>query len=166
MDNQNIEQDRGLKKKLAIGAGMIALITGTVIVGGIAYKTHKKRKMKKINIYGNTRDIECDTLVDEYGNELEGQIFDHNEICENEQQVLSRAIQNGQLTNYQNNNQYDQLTNNHQNNNQYAQYDQYPEHYNQYPEYNNQYFQYNETNNNQSSFYSYPQYYNDVNNNY
>merc|ERR1711907_314209 len=80
------EGDRGLGKKLAIGAGVAALAVGTAVVAGGIYHHHKKQKKKKtVYVNGKSRDIDCDVLVDDRGIELP------------EQEVLSRAANSGQI---------------------------------------------------------------------
>merc|ERR1712054_217811 len=46
---------------------------------------------------GKTREINCDVLVDPSGNELPGQQFDESGRCINEDDVLSRAANSGQI---------------------------------------------------------------------
>merc|ERR1712137_351153 len=92
------EGDRGLGKKLAIGAGVAALAVGTAVVAGGIYHHHKKQKKKKtVYVNGKSRDIDCDVLVDDRGIELPGQQFDERGVCVNEQEVLSRAANSGQI---------------------------------------------------------------------
>merc|ERR1712137_764677 len=76
------EGDRGLGKKLAIGAGVAALAVGTAVVAGGIYHHHKKQKKKKtVYVNGKSRDIDCDVLVDDRGIELPGQQFDERGVC-------------------------------------------------------------------------------------
>merc|ERR1712137_568153 len=92
------EGDRGLGKKLAIGAGVAALAVGTAVVAGGIYHHHKKQKKKKtVYVNGKSRDIDCDVFVDDRGIELPGQQFDERGVCVNEQEVLSRAANSGQI---------------------------------------------------------------------
>merc|ERR1711862_519553 len=46
---------------------------------------------------GKTREIDCDVLVDSTGRELPGQEFDESGRCVNENEVLSRAANSGQI---------------------------------------------------------------------
>merc|ERR1712100_818603 len=54
-----------------------------------------KKKVKTKN--GKTREIDCDVLVDSTGRELPGQEFDEYGRCVNENEVLSRAANSGQI---------------------------------------------------------------------
>merc|ERR1712217_619511 len=51
---------------------------------------------------GKSREIDCDVLVDPNGNELAGQQFDESGRCINENEVLSRAANSGQIPPAQN----------------------------------------------------------------
>merc|ERR1712137_381507 len=79
--------DRGLGKALLAGAGAAIAGMGAYAVYS---KTIKKKKQVKTK-HGKTREIDCDVLVDQNGNELPGQEFDENGRCMNENEVLSRA---------------------------------------------------------------------------
>merc|ERR1712125_244016 len=60
-------------------------------------KVTKKKKKKVKTKNGKTREINCDVLVDPNGNELPGQQFDESGRCINEEDVLSRAANSGQI---------------------------------------------------------------------
>lgn len=156
------DNERGLGKKLALGVGICALAIGTVVVGGIIYKTHKNKKKKRVYVNGKSRDIDCDVLVDDMGNELPGQEFDKHGMCVNEQEVMSRAVQNG-LVKQDSNENYQQFP---QYVPQQGYYDQYSQlgYYDQYPQqgyYNQSYPQQNYEQPPQNYYNQYPQnYYN------
>ena len=80
--------DRGIGKALLIGAG--AAVAG-IATYAVASKITSKRKKKVTTQNGHTREVDCDVLVDTYGNELPGQVFDESGRCVNENEVLSRA---------------------------------------------------------------------------
>mmetsp|Transcript_115298 Transcript_115298/g.172314 ORF Transcript_115298/g.172314 Transcript_115298/m.172314 type:complete len:158 (+) Transcript_115298:11-484(+) len=87
-EGEPADQDRGLGKALLIGAG--AAVAG--VAAYAAYKKTTKKKKKKIKTKkGKTREINCDVLVDEQGNELPGQEFDETGRCINEDEILSSA---------------------------------------------------------------------------
>jgi len=86
--------DRGLGKALLIGAGAAIAGMGAYAVYS---KTTKKKKKKVKTSSGKTREIDCDVLVDQNGNELPGQSFDDSGRCVNENEVLSRAANSGQI---------------------------------------------------------------------
>ena len=82
------DQERGLGKALLIGAGAAA----AGVTAYIAYKKATKKKKKKVKTKkGKTREIDCDVLVDESGNELPGQEFDESGRCINEDEVISKV---------------------------------------------------------------------------
>merc|ERR1719282_395876 len=85
MNTEGQDQDRGLGKAILAGLGGIATYT--------AYKKLKKKKHVKTK-HGKTREIDCDVLVDEQGNELPGQEFDESGRCINEEKVVSAAQSN------------------------------------------------------------------------
>eukprot|EP01023_Acetabularia_acetabulum_P055638 TRINITY_DN6439_c0_g1_i3.p3 TRINITY_DN6439_c0_g1~~TRINITY_DN6439_c0_g1_i3.p3 ORF type:complete len:199 (+),score=44.28 TRINITY_DN6439_c0_g1_i3:53-598(+) len=87
--------DRGLGKALLIGAGAAVAAMGTYAVYSKVSKNKKKKKVKTKS--GKTREITCDVLVDETGRELPGQEFDESGRCVNENEVLSRAANTGQI---------------------------------------------------------------------
>merc|ERR1712108_69036 len=91
--------DRGLGKALLMGAG--AAIAG-VTAYAVYSKATKKKKKKVKTKNGKTREINCDVLVDPSGNELPGQEFDESGRCINENEVLSRAANSGQIPPAQN----------------------------------------------------------------
>merc|ERR1711907_930927 len=98
-DGQPLDGDRGLGKKLAIGVGVAALAVGAAVVaGGVYHYSKKQKKKKKVKVNGKTREIDCDVLVDDRGIELPGQEFDESGRCINEQEVVSRAVNNGQVS--------------------------------------------------------------------
>merc|ERR1712100_727608 len=86
--------DRGLGKALLIGAGAAVAAIGTYAVYS-KVTSKKKKKVKTKN--GKTREIDCDVLVDSTGRELPGQEFDEYGRCVNENEVLSRAANSGQI---------------------------------------------------------------------
>ena len=86
--------DRGLGKALLIGAGAAVAAIGTYAVYS-KVTNKKKKKVKTKN--GKTREIDCDVLVDSTGRELPGQQFDESGRCVNENEVLSRAANSGQI---------------------------------------------------------------------
>merc|ERR1712125_159585 len=87
--------DRGIGKALLIGAGAAVAAMGTYAVYSKVSKNKKKKKVKTKS--GKTREITCDVLVDETGRELPGQEFDESGRCINENEVLSRAANSGQI---------------------------------------------------------------------
>merc|ERR1712137_1300700 len=98
-DGQPLDGDRGLGKKIAIGVGVAALAVGAAVVaGGVYHYSKKQKKKKKVKVNGKTREIDCDVLVDDRGIELPGQEFDESGRCINEQEVVSRAVNNGQVS--------------------------------------------------------------------
>merc|ERR1711934_1222926 len=84
---------------MGIGAG--AAIAG-VTAYAVYSKATKKKKKKVKTKNGKTREINCDVLVDPSGNELPGQEFDESGRCINENEVLSRAANSGQIPPAQN----------------------------------------------------------------
>merc|ERR1712063_150552 len=97
-DGQPLDGDRGLGKKLLVGAGVVALAVGAaIVIGGVYHYNKKQKKKKKVKVNGKTRSVNCDVLVDDRGIELPGQEFDETGRCVNEQEVLSRAVSNGQI---------------------------------------------------------------------
>lgn len=72
--------ERGIGKKLLIGAGVAAVAVGVIGVGAYAYKRHQRTKRRKAVRCsdGKTRDIDCDVMIDENGRELPNQQFDEN----------------------------------------------------------------------------------------
>jgi len=72
--------ERGIGKKLLIGAGVVA--AGVAVIGVAAYGIHRYRRSKRRKTVrcsdGKTREIECDVMVDEHDRELPNQRFDEN----------------------------------------------------------------------------------------
>uniref|UniRef100_A0A7S4MJ16 Uncharacterized protein n=1 Tax=Vannella robusta TaxID=1487602 RepID=A0A7S4MJ16_9EUKA len=83
------DQDRGLGKMMLAGLGGIAAYQG--------YKKITKKKKKHVKTkHGKSREIDCDVLVDESGNELPGQEFDESGRCINEDSILGKAAPSAQ----------------------------------------------------------------------
>jgi hypothetical protein len=71
LDADGEEGDRGLGKKLLVGA-----VAGAA--AGFGYNKYKKHQRKKhvTCADGKTREIDCDVMVDEHGNEISNQQWD------------------------------------------------------------------------------------------
>ena len=79
------DPDRGVGKMLLVAGGIAA-----VMIGGAIY--HKQKKKKKIRTkFGKSKEIEVNSYVDQYGNELPGQEFDKHGNLVNEQEILAQA---------------------------------------------------------------------------
>jgi hypothetical protein len=80
LDTTEQDGERGLGKKLLIGAGVAAVAVaaiGVTAYGVSRYRRSKRRKQVRCSD-GRTRDIECDVMIDEQGRELPNQQFDEN----------------------------------------------------------------------------------------
>ena len=88
------DQDRGLGKALLLGAGAAVAAVGAYA----AYKKTTKKKKRVKTKKGKTREIDCDVLVDDSGNELPGQEFNEKGRCINEDAVLEKASKEGKFS--------------------------------------------------------------------
>merc|ERR1711879_34055 len=86
-NTENQDGERGLGKAFLAGVGGIASY--------VAYKKISKKTKKHVKTKdGKTREIDCDVLVDESGNELPGQEFDESGRCINEDEVVAKVNNN------------------------------------------------------------------------